>query len=482
MNQTFNNLVTSTKRANALGFVATLLVFVLVITAPSLLAEEKEERWFEFEVILFKLKSEDGLYAESWKDDSQLKLSEDAVDFLQPYEVLEPIQDTENPELEGSLLEKIVDESTGEINTLDSDANSNQSDVNEALVEFDEQAGFDNQEGFNYQEDRGEQAFIRLADELLQLNSESKSIKRQSRYQLIEHFSWRQPVDSRANATKIRIAGGFDYSENFEYSGDKKIEFIPIIEDLFNADGDLINAGDDSINAGEQLESQAEKSGDIVNTEEQALRFDKKENQDPITETQNELSENELINDSSIQEPLVIAEPKPLDWVPEIDGEIKVYIHRNYLHVDANLVYRKPQEITVDIFHLDEQPLGYDFTNSNPLAINLLDETVTDNHISEKNNLLHSPISELTDKSNTFSVPSTNFNWAFDSDFLNQKAEKLFTQKLFNYPLIQERRVRSGELHYFDHPLIGMLVIIRPYETEVFEDELIESEKNNLTE
>ncbi|PCI68727.1 MAG: hypothetical protein COB38_08720 [Gammaproteobacteria bacterium] len=446
MNQTFNNLVTSTKRTNELGFITTLLAFVLVITTPTLFAEEKEERWFEFEVILFKLKSEDGLYAESWKDDSQLKLSEDAVDFLQPFEVLEVILETENSEETNSSDEMPLKDKDSIVDTFY---------LHDGVNEYE-------------QEEIGEQAFIRLADELLQLNSESKSIKRQSRYQLIEHFSWRQPVDSRANATKIRIAGGFDYSENFEYSGDKKIEFIPIVEDLFNAYG--------------VLENDLEKSDDVIKTEEQALIFEGKPNQKAIVETQSELTNNELINDSSTQETLVIAEPKPLDWVPEIDGEIKVYIHRNYLHVDTNLVYRKPQEITVDIFHLDEQPLGYDFTTPKPLAISLLDEAVAENDVSQKNNVVHSLISELTDKNNTFSVPSTNFNWEFDSDFLNQKAEKLFTQKLFNYPLIQERRVRSGELHYFDHPLIGMLIIIRPYETEVFEDELIESEINNLTE
>ena len=458
MNQTFINLVSSAKKANRLVFNAAVLAFILVFVAPSLYAEEKEERWFEFEVILFKLKSDDGLYAESWKDDSQLKLSEDAVDFLQPYEVLEFIENTENSEFEDSLLEKSVNESTEELN--DPVSNSNQPDLNEALVEFDEQ------------EEVGEQAFIRLADELLQLNSESKSLKRQSRYQLIEHFSWRQPVDSRANATKIRIAGGFDYSENFEYSGEKKIEFIPIVEDTLNAD--------------EMLDNDLEQSYDRVKDEKQALIFDDKTNQDAIVETLNILSDDELVNDSSVQEPLVIAEPKPLDWVPEIDGEIKVYIHRNYLHVDTNLVYRKPQEITVDIFHLDEQPLGYDFATSTSTT-NLSDEALVENHIpvshiATNSKVVHSPVSEMSNKNDTFSVPSTNFNWEFDSDFLNKKADKLFTQKLFNYPLIQERRVRSGELHYFDHPLIGMLIIIRPYETEVFEDVLIESEINNLTE
>ncbi len=215
---------------------------------------------------------------------------------------------------------------------------------------------------------------------------------------------------------------------------------------------------------------------DLDIPEQQISDFSEKTLQQTISENADEQSENLLNDDPTTQESLILAKPKPLDWVPEIDGEIKVYIHRNYLHVDTNLVYRKPQEITVDIFHLDEQPFAYTFSNKNPLATNLLEEQSINNPTIGNGSSSNSSSSNSTDNSNPFSVPSTNFNWEFDSDFLNQKAEKLFTQKLFNYPLIQERRVRSGELHYFDHPLIGMLIIIRPYETEVFEDELIDPE------
>ena len=64
------------------------------------------------------------------------------------------------------------------------------------------------------------------------------------------------------------------------------------------------------------------------------------------------------------------------------------------------------------------------------------------------------------------------FEWQFDSDFLSQDSEKVYTEKLFNYPLKQTRRMRSTELHYFDHPNIGMLVVIRPYELETDSEEL----------
>jgi hypothetical protein len=439
MNKTFNNLAA---KADSFVFFNALLAFILIVLSYPLFAQEKEKRWFEFEVILFKLKSEDGLYAESWKDDSQLNISENAVDFLQPYEMLELIKGFENSKVSTEL-------------TIDS---ANELPNKPKLSE--------DEAGIEESEQMGEEPFIRLANEILQLNSESKSINRQSRYQLIDHFSWRQPVDSRANATKIRIAGGFDYSENFEYNGEKKIEFIPIVENINDAEEIL----------GDDLESP----------------FDLK---NPIQKNVEEFSDNLSIADNVtqyatqdlIQEPAVVPEPKPLDWVPEIDGEIKVYIHRKYLHVDTNLVYRKPKEIAVDIFHLDEQSLSYSFTEQNSLQPNLLETALDDTLESPLDNSLESvvTISEVLSNSqkekNGFQEASNNFNWEFDADFLNKKAEKLFTKKLFNYPLIQDRRVRSGELHYFDHPLIGMLIMIRPFETEIFEDDLIEPAASEIS-
>lgn len=35
---------------------------------------------------------------------------------------------------------------------------------------------------------------------------------------------------------------------------------------------------------------------------------------------------------------------------------------------------------------------------------------------------------------------------------------------LLSYPFRQQRRMRSGELHYLDHPVIGLLVKVTPYE------------------
>ncbi|MEF8833521.1 MAG: CsiV family protein [Halofilum sp. (in: g-proteobacteria)] len=39
-------------------------------------------------------------------------------------------------------------------------------------------------------------------------------------------------------------------------------------------------------------------------------------------------------------------------------------------------------------------------------------------------------------------------------------------EAMLSFPFSQSRRMRSGELHYLDHPLIGMLVLVTPYEED----------------
>ena len=39
------------------------------------------------------------------------------------------------------------------------------------------------------------------------------------------------------------------------------------------------------------------------------------------------------------------------------------------------------------------------------------------------------------------------------------------------YELVLERRIRSGQLNYFDHPAFGVLMIVRPHPEELEESE-----------
>ena len=101
----------------------------------------------------------------------------------------------------------------------------------------------------------------------------------------------------------------------------------------------------------------------------------------------------------------------------EIDGNLKIYL-AHYLYVDSQLIIRKRvmQTVTNDV---QEEDAVLDIVNSQNGAqvIRPNDTIIPFKHAK------HSVIKEV----------------------------------LFD----QNRRLRSGEIHYFDHPLMGMLIQIR---------------------
>ena len=70
-------------------------------------------------------------------------------------------------------------------------------------------------------------------------------------------------------------------------------------------------------------------------------------------------------------------------------------------------------------------------------------------------------------------LSQSQFSWEIDDNFLESESEKMYIERLFNYPLKQSRRVKSGDLHFFDHPMMGVIIMIRPYELN---EELTEQE------
>ncbi len=96
----------------------------------------------------------------------------------------------------------------------------------------------------------------------------------------------------------------------------------------------------------------------------------------------------------------------------QLDGKLNIYLN-HYLYIEADLRLREPGII-------EPHPLP------------------TDNLQMDDGNILGSPNDELTPE---------------------HVAE--VQHFLFSIPLIQNRRVRSNEVHYFDHPKMGMFIQIR---------------------
>ncbi|MBV1910064.1 MAG: peptidoglycan binding protein CsiV [Kangiellaceae bacterium] len=444
--------------------------------------EMAEERWFEIEIILYKSTSDRGFINESWDPEITYELPESLNDFLNPTaliasELLE--QDTSPNKVAGAtLLSKKEDIQANRLaqdsTSLNHTKSSEQSAIDGLSTEQQEtspESTSDNTLDIENENvtDR-ETPFLKLDSSLLQLNKEAKSISVHPSYRLLAHFSWRQPVDGKNLAEPVRIAGGFDYQGLFEYSGEGKLK----LEELATTNGvtplndsNSSNSYNDGNSLNEAVVESTGRTNQLAGNKIQSRSL-------------NEATEDDFAESHTTLQPNYVALP----WVPEVDGSAKVYIHRNYLHMDASLYFRKPGKEEIDMLKLPYQSSlfgdkisGIDSLLGTPTIISkeqlppnssgrfntesntsdplILDETSA--FEAERNTILISQddLSESAEE---------GFVWHYDDNFLSQDTEKSFTERLFNYPLSQTRRMRSTELHYFDHPLIGMLVMIRPYE------------------
>ena len=100
----------------------------------------------------------------------------------------------------------------------------------------------------------------------------------------------------------------------------------------------------------------------------------------------------------------------------EIDGNLLIYVER-YLHIDSQLIVRTEAEKAV----------------SSPLSVRAPETKAV-----EQDGVVQIVNQEPVPQSST-------------------RTEKVITETLFD----QSTRLRSGEIHYFDHPLFGMIIQIR---------------------
>jgi len=297
----------------------------------------------------------------------------------------------------------------------------------------------------NIEQSSSEVPFEKLDDSLLQLTKEAKSISVHPNYRLLTHFAWRQPVSDKNSAEPVRIAGGYDYQEMFEYNGERKLDAL--VESLEDKEIEHDNLSEDS----ELFKNGEENTGsNFENTVQETSQLGNK-----IKNSASEAMVDQQLEGQTEGEHVKDEQPILLPWVPEVDGSAKVYIYRNYLHVDTSLYFRKANQQEVDIYALPSLP-NFDTNEANP-TLGTLDKVAIE-PLFEKNERGKEQIGMVETNEDS------DFAWHYDDNFLKQDTEKVYTERLFNYPLVQTRRMRSTELHYFDHPMIGMLVVIRPYE------------------
>lgn len=251
-----------------------------------------------------------------------------------------------------------------------------------------------------------EKPFLLLGDEFKQLSNEAESLERHPEYKVLQHIAWRQPVKNFKKSPYIRITGGIDFGESYGYTGNKH--------------------EDKKIILGES----------------------RKQNSDETL-------------------------------VPELDGDIKIYL-KKYLHLRTNLFLRQPgkEEVKADNLSLYNSEglssIWKSDTQKNQLSQgSVLQDPQLKEKLNESDNKgFNNKESDNIDTENpTNTVPQQDesqlqFSWEINDNFLDMAPEKIYIEKLFNYSLKQSRKIRSNQLHYLDHPLLGLLIMIRPYERE----------------
>ena len=252
-----------------------------------------------------------------------------------------------------------------------------------------------------------------------ELTSLSRQIRQNRELTRLLHVVWRQPVMfGKDNAFNVRLFAGKNYADSYDIMGNPiQTAFEPgsTLADESGENDDSVENHENKIQLNEDASPTSDSlvssgtQNDIFSNLEKRLaqptpvEFDHFTDDDAHTQSNDEL----LKVDAAFRPPI---------W--QLDGNVKVflkYINRvPYLHIDSNLFYRQPI-----------------------------------------------PLSDLIDIDESGSANNTFANQTED-ERLN--SETLPEYKLASVPFSEQRRVISKQLHYFDHPLFGMIIELRRYQ------------------
>lgn len=215
------------------------------------------------------------------------------------------------------------------------------------------------------------------------LDAQYNKLKKHAGFTPLAHIAWRQGDQNQANAPKLYITAGRDFSEQFLPDGRSKKD----VEQPTNA---------------VSIDSDSNNDGITVTTDNSTSQLSD--------------SNNDVDADASS------------DSLYQLNGMLQVYV-QHYLFLDANLDLREPSRREV----IMTKPLLESIVNEQN-AMNT--DTATENGIDVNSNVQIGHLQEVKK---------------------NIKVEEF----LKPYRLSQQRRMRSGEIHYLDNPLLGIIIQVR---------------------
>ena len=265
-----------------------------------------------------------------------------------------------------------------------------------------------------------------LAPQNLQLMEQYKLLQLNGKTRPLLHIGWRQPGLSKRRAKPMYLRAGKNYTESFRYDGS------PILEKAEDPKQQAPDASDFS----EENANSNSSTIDMPAASASQLLAENRVSQ--VEQFMQKLRNGAQVDFKSGR--LIQAEQDNLPtetW--ELDGYVTVHLN-HYLFLEAEFNFRQKQMKMLD-------PADY---------LDQLDSWTPSQEASGSTNL---------DSAQDNAVVISAFQQASNFGEIDSKASDNLIQLEFlqNYPFKQTRRTYSGDLHYLDHPKLGVLFQIRKY-------------------
>lgn len=243
------------------------------------------------------------------------------------------------------------------------------------------------------------------------------------------------------NAFNVRLFAGKNYADSYDIMGNPiktavELDSTPADESGGNGgNGNSVESGESKIPLNENA---SPTSDSLVNSGAQNDIFSNLEKRlaQPTPVAFEHFTDDDAHGQSNSELLKVDAAFRPPIW--QLDGNVKVflkYINRvPYLHIDSNLFYRQPIPLS-ELMDIDETSLA-------------------------NSAFADSAFADSAFENSTFA--NSTFENSSEDGRLN--SETLPKYKLASVPFSEQRRVISKQLHYFDHPLFGMIIELRRYQ------------------
>ncbi|TRX57113.1 CsiV family protein [Thalassomonas sp. M1454] len=408
------------QRKNHLALISLALSSTLSFSAFSFEQEQEQqetkpaERWFEIEVILIEQLMNKDRYNEDFSVETGVKTNRNAIDLINRELKNIVTYKQQLKSCDSSALDNVSEAEQGaEISSEDLQQQVANIEQNITCTPYQQSDFIDPvSEQVNAiprtlsgNEDLYSNSPYLIAEEHLQLSHIVKSLKRSKQFRPLLHLAWRQAVVARPQAVPVKLIAG----ENLALAQNKMLKTEQIVTELVpeqDSDTSLI----------------VDESGNIELTQAQQEDILIKQHLDSIIATVQQAE----------QESTDIA-------TSEITTAIGGSSNIDSATIDTS-------SIIAEIKRGDNQPIIAQVESAEIVD----EETITPGWFIDGLFKVH--LDHYLYINSEFNVHSQ-----ISGDSANQ-------QKSVLIPFKQNRRVISGEVHYFDHPYMGMIVQIRRHE------------------